>query len=488
MDTCLFQSVEKLTEGLQNKVFSSVELTQAYIKRTKLLEPKLNAFLSFDEAKTLNEAKASDERRKKGSLLSPLDGIPVGLKDVLSEEGQPLTCGSRILGSFISPYDGTVVKKLKNAGMVLWGRLNMDEFAMGSSSENSAFKISANPWDLERIPGGSSSGSAVAVAAAQVPLSLGSDTGGSVRQPAALCGIVGLKPTYGRVSRYGLVAYASSLDQVGPLGRSVKDVASLLQVIAGYDSKDTTSSRQAVPNYVEGAQRSITKATLGIPKEYFGEGLNAEIKQKVEAAIAFYQKLGWDIKTVSLPSLEYAIPTYYIVATAEASSNLARYDGIRYTYRTKNAKDIGEIYNKSRAEGFGPEVKRRILLGTYVLSSGYYEAFYGRAQKIRTLIYRDFMRVFESVDALLTPTSPIPAFKKGEKVNDPLAMYLSDIYTISVNLAGLPALSIPCGFTQNGLPIGMQLIGKPFDEVSLLSMAYAFEREHDFVLKNPDIN
>ncbi len=431
-----FKSVEELVNALEGKKISAVELTKQFIAKTQKLEPKLNAFLSFDEKKTLAEAEAADQRRRSGTPLSTLDGIPLGLKDILAEKGQPLTCGSRILEKFISPYDATVVQKLKAAGMVLWGRLNLDEFAMGSSSENSAFKTTSNPWNLECIPGGSSSGSAVAVAAGEVPLSLGSDTGGSVRQPAALCGIVGLKPTYGRVSRYGLVAYASSLDQVGPFGRYVKDVAYLLSVIAGHDGKDSTSSRRPVPNYLKTINDNKNKKyTLGIPKEYFGEGLDKEVRQALENSIAFYKKCGWKVQEVSLPSLEYAIPVYYIIATAEASSNLARYDGIRYTHRSQKALTIGEVYDKSRDEGFGPEVKRRILLGTYVLSSGYYDAFYGRAQKLRTLMYRDFMRAFDSVELLLTPTSPFPAFKKGEKVNDPLAMYLSDIYTISINLA-----------------------------------------------------
>ncbi len=488
MKSWLFKSVEELVNSLKRKEISSVELIKAYIERTKATENSIQAFLSFDEQKTLEEAAASDKRRAEGKCLSDLDGIPIGLKDIFAEKGQKLTCGSRMLENFISPYDSTVVQRLRQAGMVLWGRLNMDEFAMGSSSENSAFKITSNPWDLERIPGGSSSGSAAAVAAGQVPLSLGTDTGGSIRQPAALCGIVGMKPTYGRISRYGIVAYASSLDQAGPLARTVGGVAQLLQILCGADQKDATSARKPVPNFLADIQGNQgRKWILGIPEEYFGDGLDDEVRIAVEASIAFYKQQGYTIKPIHLKSIEYAIPVYYIVATAEASSNLARYDGIRYTYRSPNAHDINDVFDASRSEGFGEEVKRRILLGTYVLSSGYYDAFYGKAQKVRRLIYNDFMNAFQEVDAIITPTSPVSAFKKGERTKDPLSMYLSDIYTISVNLAGLPGISIPCGFTRNGLPIGMQLIGKPFEESSLLSIAHDFEMHHDFNLKTPQL-
>ncbi len=486
MKSWLFKPLEELIDGLKQKKISSVELTQAYIDQTKATEDAIQAFLSFDEQKTLAEAAASDKRRAEDKCLSELDGIPVGLKDIFAEKGQPLTCASRILENFVSPYDSTVVQKLRRAGMVLWGRLNMDEFAMGSSSENSAFKVTSNPWDLERIPGGSSAGSAAAVAAGQIPLSLGTDTGGSIRQPAALCGIVGMKPTYGRISRYGIVAYASSLDQAGPFARTVGGVAQLLQVLCGADEKDATSARKSVPNFLSDIQTNLgRKWTLGVPEEYFGEGLDPEIRSSIEASIAFYKQQGYTIKPIHLKSIEYAVPVYYIVATAEASSNLARYDGIRYTYRSPKAKDINEVFDASRSEGFGTEVKRRILLGTYVLSSGYYDAFYGKAQKVRRLIYNDFMEAFKDVDAILTPTSPVPAFKKGERTSNPLAMYLSDIYTISVNLAGLPGISIPCGFTKNSLPIGMQLIGRPFDESSLLSIAHKFEAHHNFNLQTP---
>ena len=488
MENIIFKTLEELIAGLKSKTFSSVELTQAYIQRTKEIEPKLKAFLSFDEEKTLKEAKASDERRAQGKCLSDLDGIPVGLKDIFAEKGQPLTCASRILEKFVSPYDATVVRHLKNAGMVLWGRLNMDEFAMGSSSENSAFQITSNPWDLERIPGGSSSGSAVAVAAGEAPLSLGTDTGGSIRQPAALCGIVGLKPTYGRVSRYGIVAYASSLDQAGPFARTTEGVAQLLKILCGSDPKDATCAHKPVPDFLSEMHKNVGKKwTLGVPEEYFGDGLDKETRSAVESAISFYRQQGYTIKPVHLTSMEYAIPVYYIIANAEASSNLARYDGIRYTYRSPNAHDINEVFDLSRSEGFGAEVKRRILLGTYVLSSGYYDAFYGKAQKVRRLIYNDFMRVFQDVDAIITPTSPAPAFKKGERTANPLAMYLSDIYTVSVNLAGLPGISLPCGFTQTNLPIGLQLIGKPFDESTILSIANDFEKQHSFHQKFPQL-
>ena len=486
MEDLIFKTTEELIQGLKTKAFSSTELTQAYIQRTLDLEPKIKAFLSFDEDKTLKEAKASDERRSQNKVLSDLDGIPVGLKDIFAEKGQPLTCGSRILEKFISPYDATLVKRLKTSGMVLWGRLNMDEFAMGSSSENSAFQVTSNPWDLERIPGGSSSGSAAAVAACEVPLSLGTDTGGSIRQPAALCGVVGIKPTYGRISRYGIVAYASSLDQAGTFARTTRGAAQLLKILCGSDKKDATSARKPVPDFVsEMDENTSRKWILGIPEEYFGEGLEAETRAAVEAAIEFYHKQGYTIKSIHLSSMEYAIPVYYITANAEASSNLARYDGIRYTYRSPKAHTVDEIFDFSRSEGFGAEVKRRILLGTYVLSSGYYDAFYGKAQKVRRLIYNDFMRVFSEVDAILTPTSPAPAFKKGERTANPLAMYLSDIYTVSVNLAGLPGISIPCGFTKSRLPIGLQLIGKPFEESTILSIANVFEQQHSFNLEVP---
>ncbi len=480
------RSIAQLAADLDAKKLSAVELTQAVIARTKVVEPRVRAFNSFDEADALAQAAASDARRAAGQSRGALDGIPIGLKDVIAVTGQPLTASSKMLANFVSPYDATVTVKLKQAGAVLWGRLNCDEFAMGSSTENSAFHPTGNPWDPTRIPGGSSGGSSAALAAGEAIATLGSDTGGSIRQPAAMCGVVGLKPTYGLVSRYGLIAFASSLDQIGPFGRTVEDAAMVLGAIAGHDERDSTSYQAEIPDYRAelGARRGPWK--LGIPKEYFGAGLDPEIGAAVEQAIAFYRKQGCEVKEVSLPHTQYCLDTYYIIATAEASSNLARYDGIRYGHRSKNAKDVVDLYFQSRAEGFGAEVKRRIILGTYVLSSGYYDAYYLRAQKVRTLIRQDFLNAYKEVDALITPTSPIPAFKIGEKT-DPLALYLCDIYTIGVNLAGLPGISVPCGFTRSGLPIGLQLIGQPFQEASLLAIAHRYESAHEWTAKHPNL-
>ena len=480
------QPLTTLAARLAAREISAVELMQAVIARTNAVEPRVQAFNSRNDADALAQAAASDARRAAGAARGPLDGIPIGLKDIIAVEGQPLTASSKILANFVSPYDATVTRKLKAAGAVLWGRLNMDEFAMGSSTENSAFHPTCNPWDLIRVPGGSSGGSAAALAAGEAIATLGSDTGGSIRQPAALCGIVGLKPTYGLVSRFGLAAYASSLDQIGPFGRTVEDTAVVLGAIAGHDELDSTSFKADVPDYRASLSTSRPPARLGIPKEYFGEGLDPEVAAAVEAAVKFYRSEGCEVKEVSLPNTQHCLDTYYIIATAEASSNLARYDGIRYGHRSKEATDAIDIYAKSRSEGFGSEVKRRIILGTYVLSSGYYDAYYLRAQKVRTLIRQDFMNAFREVDALLTPTSPIPAFKIGEK-SDPLAMYLLDIYTIGVNLAGLPAMSVPCGFTRAGLPVGLQLIGRPFQEADLLSLAHSYERAHDWHTKHPSL-
>jgi aspartyl-tRNA(Asn)/glutamyl-tRNA(Gln) amidotransferase subunit A len=475
-----FRTVAELSGLLAARQLSSEEIVRRLLARVRATDGAINAFLSVDEADAVAQARASDVRRTTGHARGPLEGVPIGLKDVIAVRDQPLTCGSRILEKFVSPYDATVALRLKQAGAVLLGRLNMDEFAMGSSTENSAFKVTANPWDLTRIPGGSSGGSAAAVAAGQLPAALGSDTGGSVRQPAALCGVVGMKPTYGLVSRYGLAAYASSLDQIGPLGRTVEDVALVLQAIAGHDPYDSTSFKAEIPDYRVELERRRGPWKLGVPKEYFGAGLDPEVREAVERAAEFYRKQGCEVREVSLPHTEYAIAAYYIIATAEASSNLARYDGIRYTHRSPKAADAVDLYHQSRAEGFGAEVKRRIILGTYVLSSGYYDAYYGRAQKVRTLIRQDFLNAFRDVDALLTPTSPTVAFKKGEKTANPLEMYLADIFTISVNLAGLPGISVPCGFSAGGLPIGLQLIGQPYREANLLAIAHAFEQAHDF--------
>ena len=482
-----FQTIAELSAQLTAGQLSSVEVTQAVIARTKAVEPRVHAFNSFDEPDALAQAAASDGRRAAGRACGPLDGIPIGLKDVIAVAGQPLTASSKMLASFVSPYDATVTENLRCAGAVLHGRLNCDEFAMGSSTENSAFGPAHNPWDLTRTPGGSSGGSAAALASGCAVATLGSDTGGSIRQPAALCGLVGLKPTYGLISRYGLIAYASSLDQIGPFARTVEDAALVLRAIAGHDPRDSTSFKTEIPDYAAELKNRRGPRKLGIPKEYFGDGLDSEVGAAVEKAISFYRAQGCDIREVSLPHTQYCLDAYYVIATAEASSNLARYDGIRYGHRAKDAKNVLDVYQKSRAEGFGDEVKRRIILGTYVLSSGYYDAYYLRAQKVRTLIRQDFLNAYREVDALITPTSPIPAFKLGEKSAEPLAMYLCDIYTIGVNLAGLPAISIPCGFTAGGLPIGLQLIGQPFREADLLATAHAYEQAHDWHTKHPNL-
>lgn len=482
-----YQSATELAGLLDSKKISSVELMQAVIARTKAVDGRVKAFNSFDEESALAQARASDDRRSRGLAAGPLDGVPVGFKDVISVEGQPLTASSKMLGNFVSPYDATVTRKLKSAGAICWGRLNLDEFAMGSSTENSAFHTTCNPYDLERVPGGSSGGSAASVAAGETIVSLGSDTGGSIRQPAALCNVVGLKPTYGLVSRFGLIAFASSLDQIGPFARTIEDAALVLGAIAGHDPQDSTSIATPIPDYRAELSKRKGPWRLGIAKEYFGEGLDPEVGAAVQSAIDFYRKQGCEIKEVSLPHTDYGVGVYYIIATAECSSNLARYDGVRYGHRSKEAKDAIDIYFKSRAEGFGPEVKRRIILGTYVLSSGYYDAYYLRAQKVRTLIRQDFLNAYKEVDAILTPTSPTPAFKKGEKAANPLAMYLSDIYTIGVNLAGLPGMSIPCGFSKSGLPIGLQIIGQPFQEAEMLAIANAYERAHDWNSRHPNL-
>ncbi len=477
------ESLAALAGRLERRELSAVELFDAFAARADAVEPALRAFHSRDDADARAQAVASDARRAAGTTRGPLDGLPIGLKDVIAVRDQPLTAGSRMLAGFVSPYDATVSRRLREAGAVLWGRLSCDEFAMGSSNENSAFGPVGNPWDPARVPGGSSGGSAAAVAAGAVAAALGSDTGGSVRQPAAFCGVVGLKPTYGLVSRYGLVAYASSLDQIGPLGRTVGDVALLLDAIAGPDELDSTSLRRPAPRHAD-APGAPAPRRLGVPREYFGEGLDAEVGAAVEAAIRFHRDRGCEVREVSLPHTRHCLDAYYVIATAEASSNLARFDGVRYGHRAAGAADAIDLTARSRAEGFGAEVKRRIILGTYVLSSGYHDAYYLRAQQVRTLIRRDFLRAFGEVDALLTPTSPIPAFRRGEKA-DPLAMYLCDVDTIGVNLAGLPALSLPCGFTAGGLPIGLQLIGRPGGERDLLALAHQYEQAHEWHQRHP---
>ena len=444
------------------------------LARIAALDGRVHAFLRLTEREARAAADAAGKRRAAGKPLGPLDGVPIALKDIFCTEGVETTAGSKILAGYLPPYDATAVRKLREAGAVLVGKLNMDEFAMGSSTENSAFGPTMNPWDLSRTPGGSSGGSAAAVAARMVLGALGTDTGGSIRQPASLVGCVGLKPTYGRVSRYGVIAFASSLDQVGPMAMDVRGVALLLSAIAGQDESDQTSSARPVPDYAAGLEAKVAGLRIGVPREYFGEGLEPEVARSVRAAIEKLRAAGCSVSEISLPNSPQAIATYYIVATAEASSNLARYDGIRYGRRAPAAQLL-ELYEKTRAEGFGAEVKRRIMLGTYALSAGYYDAYYLRAQKVRALIRRDFEQAFAAVDAVACPTSPTTAFKLGEKVNDPLAMYLDDVYTVPVNLAGLPAISLPCGFDGKGLPIGLQLIGRPFDEPTLLRLARAAE-------------
>jgi aspartyl-tRNA(Asn)/glutamyl-tRNA(Gln) amidotransferase subunit A len=479
------QTVAELSDRLARREISAEELARALLARKEAVDGRVRAFNSLDFEAALAEARASDGRRAAGQALGPLDGIPIGLKDVIAVAGQPLTASSRMLANFVSPYDATVTVRLRAAGAIPWGRLNLDEFAMGSSTENSALQTTLNPWDLSRVPGGSSGGSAAALASGSAVATLGSDTGGSIRQPAAFCGLVGLKPTYGLVSRYGLAAFASSLDQIGPFARTVEDAALVLGAIAGHDPHDSTSFRAEVPDYRAELQRRRGPWRLGLPQEYFGPGLDPEVGAAVQRAVDYYRGLGCTIKEVSLPHTEYAVGAYYIIATAECSSNLARYDGVRYGHRSDQATDSVDLYFRSRAEGFGAEVKRRIILGTYVLSSGYYDAFYLRAQQVRTLIRRDFLSAFREVDAILTPTAPAPAFRVGEKSADPLAMYLCDIYTIGVNLAGLPGISVPCGFTAGGLPIGLQLIGQPFQEANLLALAHAYESGHDWHHRRP---
>jgi aspartyl-tRNA(Asn)/glutamyl-tRNA(Gln) amidotransferase subunit A len=482
--------ISELTAKIARREVSAREATQACLDRIQRVDDKIHAFLTYDASDALAQADAVDKAVAGGATVAdrPLLGVPVGIKDVLAVKNQPLNCASKILGKFISPYDATVIEKLRAAGAIIFGRLNMDEFAMGSSTENSAFGATRNPWDTARIPGGSSGGSAAAVSAGECVAALGSDTGGSIRQPAALCGCVGLKPTYGRVSRYGLVAFASSLDQVGPFTRDARDAATMLEVLSGLDPRDSTSVPQPVPRYAAGLTGDIRGLKLGLPKEYMIGGLDPQVNQAVQAAVKQLQKLGAEIVEISLPHTDYAVATYYIIATAEASANLARFDGIRYGQRVDGDDPIS-LYGRTRGAGFGPEVKRRIILGTYVLSSGYYDAYYLRAQKVRTLIRRDFLKAFETVDAIVTPTTPTAAFRIGEKSDDPLQMYLSDIFTISCNLAGICGLSLPCGFTKEPkLPIGLQLLGKPFGEETILKLAHAYEQSKDWHREKPPLD
>ncbi|HHT9119094.1 MAG TPA: Asp-tRNA(Asn)/Glu-tRNA(Gln) amidotransferase subunit GatA [Candidatus Hypogeohydataceae bacterium YC41] len=475
----------QLQEKLLSRELTAQEVVEGLFANIEEVEPIVRAYLLLDREGAVRKAQEVDARLKKGEKLGPLAGIPVAVKDNICTNGLRTTCASRILENFIPPYDAHVIERLKEADAIIIGKTNLDEFAMGSSTENSAFKLTRNPWDPKRIPGGSSGGSAAAVAAGTAFIALGSDTGGSVRQPAALCGVTGLKPTYGRVSRYGLVAFGSSLDQIGTITRDVRDSALLLQIIAGRDSRDSTSADVPLPDYLKELEKPVKGLRLGLPREYFMEGLNDEVRKAVEEAVKVYEGLGLSVKEISLPHTPYAVAVYYIIATAEASSNLARYDGVRYGHRTPGAQNIIEMYSCTRAEGFGREVKRRIMLGTYALSSGYYEAYYLKASKVRNLIRQDFSRAFETVDFILCPTSPTPAFKLGERLANPMEMYLCDIYTIPANLAGIPGISIPCGFTKENLPIGLQLMARHFEEAGLLKVARAYERETEWHLRRP---
>jgi aspartyl-tRNA(Asn)/glutamyl-tRNA(Gln) amidotransferase subunit A len=464
--------------AIAEKKTTAVQLAQEFYDKIKADDSEIHSYLALCQDRALAQAQRMDDLAAQGAPLPPLAGVPMGIKDVMVTRGVRTTAGSKILENFIPPYDCTAVARLEAAGAVILGKMNCDEFAMGSSNENSAYGPVRNPRDKTRVPGGSSGGSAAAVAAGMAVATLGSDTGGSIRQPASFCGVVGLMPTYGRVSRYGLIAFASSLDHIGPLTHTVQDAAILLRVIAGHDPMDSTSASIPVPDYEQALAQPVKGLKLGVPKEYFAEGLDAEVRAAVEAAIQKLQAAGAQIVRISLPHTAYATPTYYVIATAEASANLARFDGVRYGYRSPKARTLSEMYRLSRDEGFGAEVKRRIMLGTYALSSGYYDAYYLKAQKVRTLLARDFHEAFQQVDAIVTPTAPTAAFKLGEKAGDPLSMYLADIYTVTADLAGIPGISVPCGETKTGLPIGLQILGKHFDESTVLRVAGAVEANH----------
>ena len=469
-------TVHELQERLKSKELTIPQITKAYIDKINEKEKDVQAFITILSEEAEKQAEELQNKVEKGEVEGDFVGIPIGIKDNICTKGIKTTCASKMLENFVSPYDATVMKKVNAENMIDLGKLNMDEFAMGGSTEYSYFKKTKNPWNLNKVPGGSSGGSAAAVAAKMVPWALGSDTGGSIRQPASFCGVVGLKPTYGLVSRFGLVAFASSLDQIGPITKDVRDSAMLLNIIAGHDGMDSTSVDREKVDYTKCLEKDIKGLRIAVPKEFFGEGINEEVKASLEKAIEKYKELGAEIHEISLDIAQYSLASYYIIACAEASSNLGRFDGIRYTYRAKDAKNLKEIYKKSRSEGFGPEVKRRIILGTYVLSSGYYDAYYKKAQKVRTLVMNEFNKAFENCDVILTPTSPTVAFDIGSKSNNPLEMYLADICTVSVNIAGLPAISVPCGFDKEGMPVGMQLIGNRFKEETILNAAYKFEQ------------
>ena len=473
-------TVHELLDKLSKKEITSEEITKSYVNRIKEKENEVEAFVTVLSEEAENKSKEIDKKKQNGEITNNLAGIPIGIKDNICTKGIKTTCSSKMLEDFVSPYDATVMDKINSENLITIGKLNMDEFAMGGSTENSYFKKTKNPWNLSKVPGGSSGGSAAAVASQMVPWALGSDTGGSIRQPASFCGVVGLKPTYGLVSRYGLVAFASSLDQIGPITKDVRDSAILLNIIAGHDEKDSTSMDLPKKDYEKALTGDIKGLKIGVPKEFFGEGINKEVKESLKQAIELYKKLGAEVEEFSLDIAKYALAAYYIIACAEASSNLGRFDGIRYTYRAKDFKDLKDLYKKTRSEGFGAEVKRRIILGTYVLSSGYYDAYYKKAQQVRTLVMNEFNKGFEKYDVILTPTAPTVAFGIGEKSDNPLEMYLADICTVSVNIAGLPGISIPCGIDNAGMPIGMQLIGNKFQEETILNAAYSFEQEYKF--------
>lgn len=473
-------TVHELKEKLANKELTISQITKAYVDRINEKEKDIGAFVTTLSEEAIKKSEEIEQKVKSGEISGSLAGIPIGIKDNICTKGVKTTCSSKMLENFVSPYDATVMKKVNKENMINLGKLNMDEFAMGGSTEYSAFHVTRNPWNLNAVPGGSSGGSAAAVAADMVPWALGSDTGGSIRQPASFCGVVGMKPTYGLVSRYGLVAFASSLDQIGPITKDVEDCANLLNVITGHDEKDTTSENREKIDYTLSLKNDVKGMKIGVPKEFFGDGINIEVKEKLRESIEKYKELGAEIEEFSLDIAEYALATYYIIACAEASSNLGRFDGIRYGYRTPNFNNLKDIYKNSRSEGFGSEVKRRIILGTYVLSSGYYDAYYKKAQQVRTLVQSKFNEAFKKYDIILTPTSPTTAFHIGEKSSNPLEMYLADICTVSVNIAGLPGISIPCGIDSKGMPIGMQLIGQRFSEETLLNAAYTFEQAIKF--------
>ena len=478
------KTLTEQSRALANGSISSVELTQSYLERISHLDSHFNSYITVTKEQALAAAARADSRRSKGDH-QPLTGIPLAFKDLFCTEGVKTSCGSKMLDNFIAPYESTVTRKFNEAGTVMLGKTNMDEFAMGSSNENSYYGAVKNPWDKNAIPGGSSGGSAAAVAARLAPGAIGTDTGGSIRQPASHCGITGIKPTYGRVSRYGMIAYASSLDQAGPMAQTAEDVAMMLNVMAGFDHRDSTSLDQEAPDYTATLNQSLEGLTIGLPKEYFAEGLSDDVKQCIHQAMTEYEKLGAKIKDISLPNTELSIPAYYIIAPAEASSNLSRFDGVRFGYRCENPENLADLYKRSRSEGFGEEVKRRILVGTYALSAGYYDAYYTKAQKIRRIIRDDFLNAFKECDIIAGPNAPTAAFNIGEKNNDPVAMYLSDIYTLSVNLAGLPGLSIPAGFNNDNRPIGLQMIGQHFDEARLLNAAHKFQQVTDWHTQTP---